>query len=77
MNRFSQSLPRAAGALVLALGLLPNLARAQGTPPPNQGAEFNNAPAGEESKGDPLYGYVGTAFLAFGAMFVVCKSARR
>ena len=40
------------------------------------------APAtGEEgaqtSSGDPLYGYVGTAFLAAGVMFVLCKSARR
>jgi hypothetical protein len=31
----------------------------------------------EESRGEPLYGYVGTAFLAAGAMFVLCKSARR
>lgn len=77
MNRLSHTFARAAWALALALGFLPALARAQGTPPPNQGAEFNQEAPAEEAKGDPLYGYVGTAFLAFGAMFVVCKSARR
>jgi hypothetical protein len=32
---------------------------------------------GESGKGDPLYGYVGTAFIAALALFIVCKSARR
>ncbi len=31
----------------------------------------------EESSGNPLYGLVGTAFLAAGAVFVICKTARR
>lgn len=60
-------------ALTLGLTLLlpPGPARAQEpTAPAEAGAE-------EESKGDPLYGYVGTAFLAAGIMFVLCKSARR
>lgn len=30
-----------------------------------------------ESSGDPLYGYIGTAFLAAGVIFILCKSARR
>jgi hypothetical protein len=34
-------------------------------------------PVEGESKGEPLYGYVGTAFLAAGALFVLCKTARR
>jgi len=37
-------------------------------------------PAGEateESSGDPLYGYVGTAFFAALAVFAICKSSRR
>jgi hypothetical protein len=35
------------------------------------------APAGEESKGDPVPGYLGTLLLCMGVMFVVGKSARR
>jgi hypothetical protein len=77
MNRLARLIARMAGALALVAALAPAAARAQGTPPPNQGAEFNNEAPAEEAKGDPLYAYVGTAFLAFGAMFVVCKSARR
>jgi hypothetical protein len=34
-------------------------------------------PAEGESKGDPMYGYVATAFLAGAVLFVVGKSARR
>jgi hypothetical protein len=30
-----------------------------------------------ESSGDPLFGYVGTAFLAAGVIFILCKTARR
>jgi hypothetical protein len=29
------------------------------------------------SSGDPLYGYLGTVALAGGAVFILCKSARR
>jgi hypothetical protein len=32
---------------------------------------------GEASSGEPLYGYVGTAFLAAAVLFVLCKTARR
>ncbi len=35
------------------------------------------APAGEESKGDPVPGYLGVLLLVMGIMFVVGKSARR
>jgi hypothetical protein len=54
-----------AAALILSLAATPVLAQ--------------EAPAegGEESSGDPLYGYVATAFLAAGAIFAICKSARR
>jgi hypothetical protein len=40
-------------------------------------AQDEEVPVEGESKGEPLYGYVGTAFLAAGALFVLCKSARR
>jgi LPXTG-motif cell wall-anchored protein len=32
---------------------------------------------GTGSSGNPLYGYMGTAVLAAGAIFVLCKSSRR
>jgi hypothetical protein len=35
------------------------------------------APAGEESKGDPVPGYLGVLVLCMGVSFVVGKSARR
>jgi hypothetical protein len=66
MTRLARSL--APLALVLGLALAPAPARAQEEAP---------AEAEGESKGDPLYGYVGTAFLAAGVMFVLCKSSRR
>jgi hypothetical protein len=59
-------------ALGFLLFLTPGDARAQpGQPDPNAAAP------GEESKGDPWFGYVGTAALAGLALFVVGKSARR
>jgi hypothetical protein len=57
-------------SLALLLALIPATSFAQDA----------GAPPGEEgggSSGDPLYGYVGTAFFAALAMFAVCKSARR
>jgi hypothetical protein len=51
-------------------------ARAQGPAPPPPPAEGGGG--GEEGGGgDPLYGYVATGFLCAGAIFVICKSARR
>jgi hypothetical protein len=57
--------------LAAALALVPCSARAQ--------APGDAPPAGEEeaSSGDPLYGYIGTAFFAALAVFAVCKSSRR
>jgi hypothetical protein len=66
--------------LALAFALVGSTTSGQ-TPNPNEGGVPANQPAegGEEGGGggDPLYGYIGTAFLAAGAIFVVCKSARR
>jgi len=66
-------LPRIASVLVLAgflsLGTAPRPAVAQ--EPAAEGAE------GEGSPGRPLDGYFGTAIMAFIALFVVAKSARR
>lgn len=66
-------LSRACVALLLAatfsLAIPPAPAAAQ-EPPPAEGAEG-------ESSGRPLDGYIGTAVLAFLALFIVGKSARR
>ncbi|HEV3121279.1 MAG TPA: hypothetical protein VGY53_05230 [Isosphaeraceae bacterium] len=60
--------------LAIPLMMFPPTASAQ-----RPGVVDDGPPAGEggESKGDPLYGYVATAFLAFGVLFIVGKSARR
>ncbi len=58
----------AALALLAGLASRPDIARAQ---------DDLNAIPGEEEEGDPLFGYLGTGFLACGALFVLCKSARR
>jgi hypothetical protein len=65
-------------ALLLVLGLRPSPARAQ-TPNSNDAVAQAQASEtqGNESSGDPMYGYVATGFLVFGVMFVVCKSSRR
>ncbi len=71
MNRPSRPLARLAlaGSLALAAaGTVAPTARAQGEDP---------QPVEETSKGQPLYGYVGTAFLLAGILFAICKSARR
>lgn len=39
--------------------------------------ESTEGSEGGSSKGDPLYGYIGTAVLASVAIFAICKSARR
>lgn len=63
-----------------SLGLSPFVPAYAWQAPPAGGA---SAPAGaeggggEQSSGDPLWGYVGTALLCAGALFVICKSARR
>jgi hypothetical protein len=60
--------------LALPLMLFPPTARAQ----PRPGVVDEGPPPAEgESKGDPMYGYVATAFLAGAVLFVVGKSARR
>jgi hypothetical protein len=62
----------------ILLGLAPAALRAQSGSPPGAGQDAAAPAEGEASSGgDPLYGYIGTAFLAAGAIFVVCKSARR
>lgn len=61
MTRLSRSL----ALLALALGLAAPAAQAQGPAP------------GEESSGNPLYGYLGTAALGAGIIFILCKSSRR
>ncbi len=53
----------------LAFLAAPAVSRAQ-EPAPVEGE-------GGGSSGDPLYGYLGTAALAGGAIFILCKSARR
>jgi hypothetical protein len=70
MSLLGRTIASLALALTLGLALTPAPARAQAPEPPAE-AE------GGESKGDPLYGYVGTAFIAALALFIVCKSARR
>jgi hypothetical protein len=61
-------------AFSLALALRPAPVLAQARQNPNEPAQVE---ASSESSGDPMYGYVATGFLAFGAMFAVCRSARR
>lgn len=56
-------------AFAVALALPAASARAQDADP--------NAPPGTESEGNPVPGYIATAVLACGAIFVLCKSARR
>jgi hypothetical protein len=66
--------PLAPLALVLGMALLSGSARGQA--PEQKG--FFDVPAPEApSATDPWYGYVAMAFLGAGAIFAVCKSARR
>ena len=57
------------------LCLLLGLAAAPAAAPAQESVPLEGE--GGESSGDPLYGYVGTAFLGAGVIFVLCKSARR
>jgi len=66
-------------ALVGGLSLLPAAAIAQ-QPADNKEKGFFDVGGNEEptnSEGEPLYGYLATALLGAGAIFAVCKSARR
>jgi hypothetical protein len=62
----------AAGILVLGLTFSPAV-----TPTVRAQAPDEAAPGGEESKGRPLDGYLGTICLVILAFFIVGKSARR
>jgi hypothetical protein len=68
------SLRRLFALATLCAGLSASMALAQGYSP-------NDAPEPDQpappSEGKALYGYIGTAFLGAGAVFVLCKSARR
>jgi hypothetical protein len=70
------SLRRLFALATLCAGLSASMALAQ-----SQGYSPNDAPEPEQpappSEGKALYGYIGTAFLSAGAVFVLCKSARR
>ena len=62
---------RRAGAGLLALGLL------VAAPCPRVHAQEEPVAEDGESKGRPLDGYFGTGILAFVALFLIGKSARR
>ena len=66
---------------LLLLGPAALTAWGQGTPNPNQAGNGPAAPGATQEEsgggGDPLYGYIGFGFLMAGAIFVICKSARR
>jgi hypothetical protein len=75
MTRSRQTLRRLAFSAPLLAGLVLT------APPPSpvfaQEAGAEAGVEGEASAGEPLYGYVGTAFLAAAVLFVLCKTARR
>jgi len=66
------SLRRLFALAALCVGLSAGVTLAQD---PNDPAAADAAAEGDS--GNPLYGYVGTAFLGAGALFILCKSARR
>lgn len=73
-----RTLTRWAAALVVALGISaasPALVFAQQRP--NEEGLFPQEAPPVATESDPLYGYVAMFFLAAGAIFIVCKSARR
>lgn len=72
MTRLLRPLLPAALLLGLALAAPPPAVLAQ-----EENAESTDNAEGGTSKGDPLYGYIGTGLLAAVAIFAVCKSARR
>lgn len=53
---------------LLGLGLMATSASAQ---------DFESIDGESQGRGNPLYGYVATAFLGAGAIFILCKSSRR
>jgi len=62
-----------APALMILGAALPAAAQ-----PPAEEKGFFDVPAPEApASGDPLYGYIGTAFLGAGMLFAVAKSSRR
>jgi hypothetical protein len=68
LNRISRTCVALMLASVVGLAVAPAPARAQ-EPAPAEGEG--------DSSGRPLDGYIGTAVLAFLALFIVGKSARR
>ncbi len=68
-------------ALALILGATPALAQQAKEPPPKEPTDgFFDVPARDPSEVSEEIGlpaYLVTAFLASGAIFIVCKSARR
>ena len=68
MNRLARALATLAMALTLTAGVAPTPARAQEPAPEGEGGE---------SSGRPLDGYLATGALAFLALFIIGKSARR
>ncbi len=69
MTRWTQHLAGLALAAAFTIGIPPAPASAQ------EAAPTEGAPG--EASGRPLDGYIGTAVLAFLALFIVAKSARR
>jgi len=68
MSRLARALATLAMTVTLCAGVYPSAARAQ---EPAAGG------IPEESSGRPLDGYLATAAMAFLALFIVAKSARR
>lgn len=62
-----------APALLLLGATLPAAAQ----PPAEPKGFFDEKMPEAPAAGDPLYGYIGTAFLGAGAMFAMAKSSRR
>ncbi len=62
-------LARLAAPLLLAFGMMTTAAPGQEDLAPLEGEAT--------AEGNPMYGYVATAFLSAGAIFVLCWSSRR
>jgi hypothetical protein len=68
MNRWNRSFAALGLAAMLGVGVSPTPARAQEPAPGEEG---------EDKSGRPLDGYLATGAMAFLALFIVAKSARR